>query len=116
MIEHERSYVFTHDSAHEFLQQHGMSLYFREDDPDPSIKVIEDCYLGQGMRVRRSWTQSEATPENCTSFLKGSAGKSEPPDDADVSYAFTRKTGEKSKGYRFEFEEEISEGIAKSLV
>ncbi len=127
MIEHEKSYVFTHEGAHRFLEEHGMSLYYMANDPDPSVKIIKDCYLGQGMRVRRSWTQSEATPDNCTVFSKERTGEWEsgeskngsnglPPKDADVSYVFTRKTGEKSKGYRLEFEEEISERLAESLV
>lgn len=90
MIEHERSYVFTHEGAHEFLKKQGCP----RDDPQ-SCKHIEDYYLGKGMRVRKSW--------------------SETTDNAPVSYVFTRKTGEKSKGYRFEFEEEISETLAEQM-
>ncbi len=112
MIEHERSYVFTHGSAHRFLEEHGMSLYSKSDDPDPSVKVIKDCYLGQGMRVRKSW--STACLNLYTTFGNLIPGLF--PGDADVSYVFTRKTGDKSKGYRFEFEEAISAELADSLV
>ncbi len=110
MIEHERSYVFTHESAHRFLEEHGMSLYRKPDDPDPSIKIIEDYYMGQGMRVRKSWDQPRSFITDFGEEIKALTV----PDD--VSYVFTRKTGEKSKGYRFEFEEEISAKLAESLI
>ena len=129
MIEHERSYVFTHEGAHDFLKEHGMSLHYKPDDPDPSIKVIEDYYLGQGMRVRKSWKESEAAVDGAT-YVKtddgdgkerpkiniGHAehGRSGLPGE-NISYVFTRKTGDKSKGYRFEFEEPITETLAKAL-
>lgn len=123
MIEHERSYVFTHESAHRFLKEHGMSLYSHPDDPDPSIKIIEDCYLGQGMRVRRSWTQSHAFPDSVNMTSRGgvigypkNGHNGLLPEDSDVSYVFVRKTGDKSRGYRFEFEEEISKELADSLI
>lgn len=89
MIEHERSYVFTHEGAHEFLSKQGCP---EKGDPQ-TYKCIEDHYLGKGMRVRKSWSS---------------------PDD--ISYVFTRKTGEKSKGYRFEFEEKISETLAEQMI
>lgn len=85
MIEHERSYIFTHESAYEFLRKQGCLK------PDHT-RHIEDSYLGQGMRVRKSWS------------TKGN-----------ISYVFTRKTGDKAKGYRFEFEEKISEALAEQL-
>ena len=105
MIEHERSYVFTHEGGHKFLKEQGMSLYYKPDDPDPSVKCIEDYYLGQGIRVRKSWKQSEA-------YLASQGGLT----PKDVSYVFTRKTGDKSEGYRFEFEEKITETLANSLI
>lgn len=95
MIEHERSYIFTHEGAYEFLRKHGMEqewgCYYVADDPDPSLALIEDSYLGKGMRVRKA------------SSSKG------------ISHVFTRKTGDKSKGYRFEFEEQITETLANSI-
>ncbi len=91
MIEHERSYIFTHDGAHEFLGEHGCKL--------GTLKDIEDYYLGKGMRIRKSRIGSDVgRPEVST------------------SYAFTRKTGQKSKGYRFEFEENITEALAEQLI
>lgn len=107
MIEHERSYIFTHESAHAFLKEHNMSLYFSPDDPDPSVKMIEDYYLGQGRRVRKSWVEKEMTHPSISASRN-------PPEN--ISYKFTRKTGEKAKGYRFEFEEEISETLAKAFI
>lgn len=86
MIEHERSYVFTHEGAHEFLKSQGCP------DDNTHDLHIEDHYLGKGMRVRKFWTNTD-----------------------DVSYVYTRKTGDKSRGYRFEFEEKISEKLAEQL-
>jgi nicotinamide riboside kinase len=87
MIEHERSYVFTHEGAYEFLKSQGCL----DEELGSSIN-IEDSYLGRGMRVRKSWTDPDG-----------------------ISYIYTRKTGDKSKGYRFEFEEKISEKLAEQL-
>ena len=91
MIEHERSYVFTHAGADAFLDRHGLS-------PDPTDKLIEDYYLGQGKRVRKS---QEHFPSAKT---------------APTTYVFTRKTGDKSRGYRFEFEEGISDTLGETLL
>ena len=91
MIEHERSYVFTHEGAHGFLESSGLGL---KDLSDTACESIEDYYLGKGMRVR----------------------KSKKVEDDVYSFVFTRKTGEKAKGYRFEFEEEISEDLATQLM
>jgi len=85
MIEHERSYIFTHEGAYAFLKGNGLS------SASNTSKTIEDFYLGKGMRVRKTGTGDE------------------------TSYVFTRKTGEKSKGYRFEFEEDISSTVAEQL-
>lgn len=87
MIEHERGYVFTHEGAFEFLKSQGCPGKGEKHDIH-----IEDSYLGRGVRVRKSWTN---------------------PDD--ISYVYTRKTGDKSKGYRFEFEEKISENLAEQM-
>lgn len=111
MIEHERSYVFTHEGAHEFLKKHGLSFYYTESDPYPSVEHISDYYIGKGMRVRKSWAEPEATPPNVSIVYKGGRG----PEDHS-SYKFTQKTGDKSKGYRFEFEEEISKNMGESLM
>lgn len=93
MIEHERSYVFTHESAIEFLKSQGCPIRAGAVDKEAKHDIhIEDSYLGRGMRVRESWTD----PDN-------------------ISYVYTRKTGDKSKGYRFEFEEKISENLAEQL-
>ncbi len=93
MIEHERSYVFTHESAIEFLKSQGCPIRAGAVDKGEKHDIhIEDSYLGRGMRVRKSWTD----PDN-------------------IAYVYTRKTGEKSKGYRFEFEEKISEKLAEQL-
>ena len=91
MIEHERSYIFTHEGAHDFLRSQGCSG-LSPDEASKRTKHIDDYYLGKGMRVRKSRVEG-----------------SEP------SYEFTRKTGDKSKGYRFEFEEKISEPLAEQL-
>lgn len=111
MIEHERSYVFTHEGAHEFLKSQGTSLYFKSDDPDPSLEIIEDYYLGRGNRVRKSWKQNEALPPGARQ--EALSGEEIVPDN--ISYVFTRKTGDKAKGYRFEFEEKITETLANSI-
>lgn len=127
MIEHERSFCFTHEGAHQFLQEHDMSLCYKSDDPDPSIQIIQDYYLRKGLRVRKSWTEKETTSKNTTTFrrdrstniieighstLGGLSGLS--PKNA--KYVLTRKQGEKRKGYRFELEEEISESVANTLM
>jgi len=121
MIEHERSYIFTHEGALQFLQEQGMGLYYKPGDPDPSVTMIKDCYLGKGMRVRRKWKMGEAIPEGATAFradgTKLTSGyNDDPPPDSDVSYIFTQKKGDKAQGFRFEFEEEISKQLAESLV
>jgi len=122
MIEHERSYVFTHEGAHKFLQEHGMSLYGGPNDSDPSVKMLKDCYLGKGMRVRRSWTESGALPPNATAInmrthAKRTSGyNDEVSENSDVAYIFTQKQGDKAQGFRFEFEEEISKQLAEALV
>ncbi|MHA2279362.1 MAG: AAA family ATPase [Promethearchaeota archaeon] len=122
MIEHERSYVFTHEGAYKFLEGQGFGFYYDPNDPDPSVKFIEDYYLGRGIRVRKSWSQSEASPPGVTYISANGVdiGKSSetgsnglPPKTP--SYVFTRKTGDKSKGYRFEFEEKISQKLAEQL-
>lgn len=95
MIEHERSYVFTHEGAHRFLEKQGLNT--------GSVTHIEDYYLGKGMRVRNSWRYES---------LKECQTNSGTPE---CKYTFTRKKGDKSKGYRFEFEEEISEALAKAI-
>lgn len=84
MIEHERSYVFTHEGAHKFLSSQGCT--------ETKDVHIEDSYLDRGIRVRKKWKENE-----------------------EAIYVFTRKTGDKSKGYRFEFEEKISEKLAEQL-
>ncbi len=115
MVEHERSYCFTHEGAHNFLQDHGMSVYCGDCDSDNTVTIIKDCYLGKGMRVRRFWTH-ETLPQNCVTVAKnGIAGYDELP-RRNSTYVFTQKRGDKAKGYRFEFEEEISEQLAEALV
>lgn len=91
MIEHERSYVFTHEGAEAFLRKH--KLRDARSNMYSNYLNIEDSYLGESMRVRKV----------------GQLGGPDP------TYSFTRKTGEKSKGYRFEFEEEISKSVADQL-
>jgi len=86
MIEHERSYIFTHESANNFLDGLGMKDLTRTDDC-----LIDDYYLGKGFRVRRSER------------------------DDHTKYVLTKKQGEKSAGYRLESEEEISPRAAEML-
>ncbi len=101
MIEHERSYIFTHEGAHEFLEKQGYPTRLNpEDRANVGDLWIEDSYLGKGMRVRKSWIdpgREQLSPSS-------------------VSYVFTRKTGEKANGYRFEFEENISDTLAKNVI
>lgn len=103
MIEHERSYIFTFKGAKDFLIKHagfkeeqfsGVD-YVESEGIEPAGAVwIEDYYLGLGKRIRKSSDTETSQP----------------------TYKFTRKTGEKSKGYRFEFEEPVSEGLANALM
>ncbi len=44
MIEHERSYIFTHEGADKFLSNHGVEK--------GRPQQIRDCYLAKGLRVR----------------------------------------------------------------
>lgn len=85
MIEHERSYVFSWEKAQQFLEDHKT---------EEIVVHIEDHYLCENKRIRKSWIDGGAS----------------------LTYKFTRKTGEKSKGYRFEFEKDISPEIAESLI
>jgi len=88
MIEHERSYIFTYSGVDTFLQEQQLNV----DLGDINAERIEDYYLRQGLRVRKSWKSNKPV------------------------YLFTRKTGNKADGYRFEFEEEISEDLALALL
>lgn len=81
MIEHERSYIFTHQGAYDFISRYE----------NPRCKIIEDYYLAENMRIRKTIND-------------------------DKVYVFTKKTGDKSRGFRFEFEEEISESLAEALI
>lgn len=102
MIEHERSYVFTIKGGFDFLIKHAgfkeeqfSGIDLRDEGIEPAkAKWIEDYYLGHGKRIRKSSDMKISKP----------------------SYKFTRKTGEKAKGYRFEFEEEISEELANAMI
>ncbi len=88
MIEHERSYVFTHEGAKAFLESKGISF----SGDNVHLYEIEDFYLREGLRVRKI------------------------SDDHNMSsYALTHKVGDKAKGYRFESEQEISKDIASLL-
>ncbi len=80
MIEHERSYVFTHDSATAFLNKvdHLISQGFL------NVAHIEDYYLDKQIRIRYEKT---GDAESCR---------------------ITHKEGEKSRGYRLETETDIS--------
>ena len=84
MIEHERSYHFTHESSKIFLKNNNIKEY--------SLVSIEDYYLCSGLRVRKTSNEN------------------------DIVWVLTQKIGEKSKGYRQEFEESISPSIANALI
>ena len=102
MIEHERSYVFTIKGGIDFLIKYAgfkkeqfSGIDYKSEGIEPAeAKWIEDYYLGPGKRIRKSSDTEISKP----------------------SYKFTRKTGEKSKGYRFEFEEQISEELANAMM
>ena len=102
MIEHERSYIFTIKGGIDFLIKHAgfkeeqfSGIDYKREGIEPAkAKWIEDYYLGPGKRVRKSSDTKISEP----------------------NYKFTRKTGEKSKGYRFEFEEQISEDLANAMI
>lgn len=124
MIEHERSYVFTYDGGLQFFRDHGLSLYFAKNDPFPGIKVIEDYYLSADVRIRKSWLQSEAAQPGLTSLVTQADGTKICSHSSnfriglptDITYLYTRKTGDKSTGSREEFEECISDELAQSLI
>ncbi|KKL06706.1 hypothetical protein LCGC14_2593380, partial [marine sediment metagenome] len=102
MIEHERSYVFTIEGGVDFLIKHAgfkkeqfAGINWGDENIEPvKAKWIEDYYLGRDKRIRKSSDSKISKP----------------------SYKFTRKTGEKAKGYRFEFEEQVSEDMANAMM
>ncbi len=90
MIEHERSFVFTHEGIRKFSKEIGAL-----DNIAPSAKStrIDDYYMGKGKRIRHSYNQA----------------------GGERKYILTRKTGNKADGYRFEQEIDLSEEAANVL-
>ncbi len=88
MIEHERAYVFTHEGIKKFLQDHPVSNGSTIDTCE--WERITDSYLSDSLRIRTY----EATDQ----------------------YFLTKKTGDKSRGYRFQNEEAISKEVADILI
>ncbi len=88
MIEHERSYIFTHEGMNRFITSQNLSVV--------EETMIEDCYIAKDLRIRRS-----AHGGN-----KGWFGD---------KYVLTKKKGDKSKGYRFEEEVELPANAANIL-
>ncbi len=86
MIEHERSFVFTWESAKSFLEDQGIDI------GTPNER-IEDYYIEKGFRIRKVWS---------------SAGG--------LQYFVTTKSGEKSRGYRVEREKEINAEAGEILL
>lgn len=89
--EFERSYIFTHESAHAFLKSVGEDFDLQHNE------FIEDFYINRGLRIRKCGYP-------CSSSLYN------------WKYIIVQKTGEKSSGQREEYEEYISERVAKMLI
>jgi len=90
MIEHERSYMFTHDGMHRFLE--GLKIKLGDNFH------LEDHYLDKGCRIREIRQMDEAGA---------------PIDD---EFRLTSKTGDKCDGHRFEDEADLSEEAASILI
>jgi len=91
MIEHERSFMFTHEGIHQFLK--GLKIELGDDNFH-----LEDYYYDKGCRIRHKCSPDEAGV---------------PIDD---EWRLTCKTGDKRDGHRFEDEADLSEEAATILI
>ena len=90
MIEHERSYIFTHEGLYSFLDSCGLQI-----NNEQSLK-INDYYLNLGKRIRYEKDLSQL--------------------DGKEEYILVKKTGNKADGYRFEEEICIQPEAAALLI